>query len=388
MQWKVIAGALTYGVRIYVPEALRYQVISLFHDNPESGHFGALRTAELVPRDFYWLGIDTTVRKYVAGCEVCHRIKAPRHARHGAEMQLPPPYNPWHGITMDFITDLPESTKSGYTGILVIVDRLTKMAIYLPCRKDIDSPDLARMFFEHVICKHGVPNNIITDRGTQCTSGFWIRVCTHMCIDHRLLTAFPPQTDGQTEQQNQTMEQYLRALCNYEQDNWAELLPLPEFEYNNSVHASTRRTPFWTMNHRNPEMQFKATQVSNQESENQTDATLEGLAETHRTLCENILEAQQRQTKYARRKEITFDVGDKVWLSTKHFRTTRPSKMLDYKRAGPYTVSKVINKNTHKLDLLKTVRYHNVFHVSQLNRYTPPVSGQQPNEPLTTLVND
>jgi hypothetical protein len=80
MKWKVIAGALTFEGRIYVPETPRNQVISLFHGNSESDHFGALRTAELISRDFYWLGLDTTVRKYVTGCKVCHRIKAPRHA--------------------------------------------------------------------------------------------------------------------------------------------------------------------------------------------------------------------------------------------------------------------------------------------------------------------
>jgi len=71
---------------------------------------------------------------------------------------------------MDFVTDLPESTTSGYTGILVVVDQLTKMVIYLPCWKDIDSPELARMFFEQVICKHGIPDNIVTDRGKEFTS--------------------------------------------------------------------------------------------------------------------------------------------------------------------------------------------------------------------------
>jgi len=129
---------------------------------------------------------------------------------------------------MDFVTDLPESMASAYTGILVMVDRLTKMAIYLPCRKDIDSPELARMFFEHMICKHGVPDNIITDCGTQFTSRFWNRVCSHMSINHCLSTAFHPQTDGQTERQNQTIEQYLQAFYNYEPDNWVELLPLAE----------------------------------------------------------------------------------------------------------------------------------------------------------------
>ena len=185
-QWKVISGALTYEGSIYVPAdaSLRNKVISLFHDNPQSGHFGALRTAELISRDFYWPVLDAAIRKFIAGCEICHRIKALRHAHHGVNMPLPPPLHPWQGITMDFVTDLPESTNSGFTGIAVIVDRLTNMVIYLPCREDIDSPELSRMFFEHVICKHGVPDNIITDRGTQFTSRVWTRVCSHLSINH------------------------------------------------------------------------------------------------------------------------------------------------------------------------------------------------------------
>jgi len=127
-------GVLTYEGRIYGPatDSLRRKVICLFHDNPEPGHFGALKTTELVSRDFYWPTMDTRVRKYVSGGEVCHRIKAPRHARHGINMPLETPSRPWEGVTMGFITDLRESTVSCYTGIVVGADRLTKMAIYLP----------------------------------------------------------------------------------------------------------------------------------------------------------------------------------------------------------------------------------------------------------------
>jgi hypothetical protein len=138
------------------------------------------------------------------------------------------------------------------------MDRLRKRGIYLPCQKDIDSPELAWLVFEHVICKRGVPDNIVTDRGTQFTSRFWTRVCSHLSTDHWLLTAFHPQTDGQTESQNQTMEQYLGAFCHYEQDNWVELLPLTESAYNNTIHSSTRMTPFWANSHYHPVMQFKA----------------------------------------------------------------------------------------------------------------------------------
>jgi len=215
-QWKVVAGVLSYEGRTCVPEtnSLRGRVLSLFHDNSVSSHFGALKTTELVSWDFCWPAMDSRVCKYVSGCEVCHRIKAPRHTRHGINTPFETPSRPWEGITMDFVTDLPESTAWGYTRILVIVDRLTKMAIYLPCGKDIDSPELARLFFGQVICMRGAPDNIVTNCGTQFTSRFWKQAWSHLSTDHRLSTAFHPQLDGQTERQNQTMKQYLRDLCN------------------------------------------------------------------------------------------------------------------------------------------------------------------------------
>jgi len=142
------------------------------------------------------------------------------------------------------------------------------------------------------------------------------------------------------------------------------------------------------MYHRNPEMQFKAPNASHLKSERQVGATIEGLAETHRPLGENIPETQQRQTMSAGRTEITFYLGDKVWLSTNHFWTTRPSKKLNFKRAGPYSVSQVINPIAHKLHLPKTMQNHNVCHGSQLDRFTPPVSSQPSNEPLPSIFND
>jgi hypothetical protein len=107
---------------------------------------------------------------------------------------------------MDSVTDLPESMASGYTGILVIVERLKNLAIYLLCWKYIDSPELARLFFEHIICKWGVPDNLVTDRGTQLTSRFLTRVCSHFSTDDWHSTAFRPQTERQTERHNLTME--------------------------------------------------------------------------------------------------------------------------------------------------------------------------------------
>jgi hypothetical protein len=107
-------------------------------------------------------------------------------------------------------------------------------------------------------------------------------------------------------------------------------------------------TPFWANYHYHPVMQIKAPkQPSSPNSEIQADTFAAGLEETHQTLHKNLQEAQANQTKYTGSKEVVFEVGDKVWLSTRHFRMTRPSKKLDYPRTGPYTVSKVINKNAY-----------------------------------------
>jgi hypothetical protein len=148
-------------------------------------------------------------------------------------------------------------------------------------------------------------------------------------------------------------------------------------------------TPFWANYHYHPPMQFKPPKApSNLRSEILADPKASGMEETHRLLRESFLEARVQQSKYVGRNDVTFAVGNRVWLTTRHFRTTRPSKMLDYKRTGLYTVSKIINKNGYQLDLPKTMWNHNVFHVSQLHHYTPPVVGQPFWEPHPVIVDD
>jgi hypothetical protein len=305
-------------------------------------------------------------------------------------MPIEPPSQPWEGVTMDFVTDLPESTALPYTGIFVVVDRLIKMAIYLPFCKDVDSAELARMFFKEVSCKHGVPSNIVTDRGSQFRSRFWNRGCSHLSIDHRLSTSFHPQTDGQTERQNQSMEQYLWAFATYKQDNWVDLLLLAELAYNNTVHVTTRLTLFFANHGYHPEMHFKlpndaSLPVAGFRSEKAADERLGRLQTARDRLRGSILEAQARQTRYTGGKEMVFEVGDKVWLSAKHIQTARPSKQLDYKRLGPFKITKVINRNAYRLELPYSMKVHNMFHVSRLDRYAEPVPGQQPSEPQPAI---
>ena len=148
---------------------------------------------------------------------------------------------------MDFVTGLPLSADwkgDSYNSILVIVDRLTKIVHYEPVKVTIDAPGLAEVIIDVVVRHHGLPDSIVTDRGSLFTSKFWSSLCYFLGVKRRLSTAFYPQTDDQTEWQNSTMEAYLRAFVNFEQNDWARLLPMAEFAYNNAKNASTGYTPF------------------------------------------------------------------------------------------------------------------------------------------------
>jgi len=147
-------------------------------------------------------------------------------------------------------------------------------------------------------------------------------------------------------------------------------------------------TPFWANYHFHPEMQFKRPKAPTIAlSEVKADVLLAGLEETHEILRQSLLEAQTRQSMYAGGKDMIFKVGANVWLSTRNIRTTRPCEKLDDTRAGPYMVSKIIN-NAYKLDLQKTMRIHDVFHVSLLDQYSPPIMGQPSSEPERTIVDN
>ncbi len=148
---------------------------------------------------------------------------------------------------MDFVTRLLIFTNwkgDIYDSILVIVDWLTKMVHYELVKVTINTLGLTEVILDVVIRYHGLPDSIVSDRGSVFTSKFWSSLCYFLGIKQRLSTAFQPQTDGQTKRQNSTMEAYLRAFGNFEQNDWARLLPMAKFAYNNAKSASTGHTPF------------------------------------------------------------------------------------------------------------------------------------------------
>jgi transposase InsO family protein len=127
------------------------------------------------------------------------------------------------------------------------------MAKYFPVRKTLDAQQLAQILVTRIVKDFGTPQSIVSDRGSIFTSIFWSSLCYYIKTKRRLSTAYHPQTDEQTERQNQVLEHFLRSYVDYHQDDWVELLPITEFAYNNLVHTSTGVMPFYALYGYHPE---------------------------------------------------------------------------------------------------------------------------------------
>ena len=157
-------------------------------------------------------------------------------------MTLESPSAPWEDISYDLIVKLPPS--SGFDSILVVVDRFSKMAHFIPCRESMTAEELAELFLLNVWKLHGTPKRTISDRGTTFNSKFLRALYQRLQISPGFSTAYHPQTDGQLERINQWLEGYLRAYCNHRQDNWVNFLPLAEFCHNSHPNRTTEKSPF------------------------------------------------------------------------------------------------------------------------------------------------
>ena len=373
--------------RLYVPPSLRLEILRSRHDVPSAGHPGRTRTTSLVMRDYSWPGASTYVRRYCEACDTCARIKAPRHKPYGLLHPLEIPDRPWRAITFDLIVKLPLS--HGYDSILVVCDRLTRAAHFIPCNESIDAPRLAQLFLDRIFRYHGLPDSIVSDRGSVFVSNFWRALCTLLQVDVKASTAFHPQTDGLTERTNQTLETYLRAYCSYQQDDWVDYLPLAEFAFNNLENASTQQTPFFANFGYHPTFEPRLAEPSTVPAAADLAARLDVI---HAELRAELAHSQQRQARYYDCHALPdpdFAPGRLVWLLRRNISTTRPSDKLDHRRLGPYPIERKVAPNAYLLRLPPYLsRLYPVFHVSLLEPYADPSLFHPHAQPLPFALPD
>jgi len=285
---------------------------------------------------------------------------------------------------MDFIEKLPSS--SGFDTILVIVDCLLKQTIFIPTHVHITSAELARLFIIHVFSKHGVSSNVTSDHSSEFVSHFFCSLGTALDMRLHFTSGYHPETNGQVEQTNQMLEQYLHVYYNYQQDNWLELLPLAEFAYNNAPSATTGVSPFFANKgyYCNlsvyPERDIASSCACN---------FVLNLDELQNMLKEEIAKAQRQYQPFANscwQQSLDFQVRQSVFVRLQYFWTTRPSKKLSEKYLGPYEIIAQPSPQSFTLCLLNIMRaVHPVFYVSMLEPAIPNIF-QQRSEPLPAPV--
>jgi hypothetical protein len=389
------------GDRLYVPDdlVLQTRILQECHDAPTGGHLGKDKTLEQVKRRFYWPGMDSMIVAYVTSCDACQRNKSSQQAPMGPLRPLPIPEYPWQWVSLDLITGLPPS-RSGNDAIVVFVCRLTKMVHYVATRTNVTAPQLATLFMREVVRLHGVPEAILSDRDPRFTAHFWRAFWEQLGTTLTMSTAYHPQTDGQTENANRTLEVILRARVNFAQTDWDQHLAAAELAVNNAQQASTGFSPFYLNYGREVQLPLDHAVAalgpsSNPEAMARIRRLHVDLARAHT----NLEKAQQRQAKYAdrHRRAVTFRVGDKVLLSTAHLKLLGSEKRtpkFTYKYLGPFQVKRVINANAYELDLPPQLQIHPVLNIDRLKPYrdgrlafpTRPLGDHRP-PPEVTLEN-
>jgi len=244
------------------------------------------------------------------------------------------------------------------------------MAHYLPL-KEKTAANLARVFAKEIWRHHGTPTDIVSDRDSRFTSEAWKEFLGLLKIRPRMSTAFHPQTDGQTERLNQTIEVYLWAFVTREQNDWVSLLPMAEFAYNNSVTIGNGMSPFYANYGRHP---ATINPPDDKSEPLNLASTVYGhwMQSVHEESRKGLEAAQERMCRYTdpdRKEPPAYQVGDLVMLNGRNIKTRRPSKKLDHKNYGPFQIEKIVSPLAIHLTLPRKWKIHNVFHVSLLEPY-------------------
>ncbi|KAK3534513.1 hypothetical protein QTP86_016589 [Hemibagrus guttatus] len=304
----------------YVLSNLRIRVMQWVHTSLCSGHPGISRTLHLTQNSFWWPSMVKDVATYVKSCSVCALSKTPKELLSGLLQPLPIPQRPWSHLSIDFVTDLPPS--NGFTTILVIIDRFSKACRLIPLKGLPMAMETAQSLFHHVFRVYGIPEDLVSYRGTQFTSQVWKAFCKQLDI-------------------NDTNPPCSRGLVN------------PLWYLQSMTDCIRRSERVWDSAH---------------------------------VRLQRAVRSQEIQANRRRCPHPPYQPGQRVWLSTRVLKLRLPSRKLSPRYVGPFKTLKQINEVTYQLELPANYRVSHSFHVSLLKPVHPDadpnVENREPPPPL------
>ncbi|GBG82499.1 hypothetical protein CBR_g34876 [Chara braunii] len=374
--------------RICVPFTgqLRVRAVAEFHDHAAAGHMGFHKTLARVSRLYVWPKRKDFVKDYVAECPTCQEGNSANHFPYGLLQPLPIPEGRWKSISMDFIGPLRPPTPRGHDAILVVVDRFTKRAHFVPCRYAISTRDVADIVFDGVVRDHGLPLSIISDRDPRFTSRFRQRLHDVYDTQLRFSSSYHPQTNGENEIMNRTLGDILRKIVRDDQQ-WDLHLAHAEIAYNHAVSPATGMSPYYCdlgYHPRVPADFLRPSQLHTDTSCPALDDWVAHMTSIMKTAYEHIAASETRMAARANRLRMDhpFKVGDDVLIDARHLQL-KADMLRKFRRRffGPCSILQAVGSDTAsspvsfrvKLpDYLRQTRVHDVYHVLLLRPYCRP----------------
>lgn len=321
--------------------------------------------------------MNLEVQAYIRNCSTCQQNKYDLSTKPGLLQPLPIPASVWESISLDFIEGFPPS--HGKSCILIVVDRLSKNAHFIALSHPYTALNVAQAYLDNIFKLHGMHKDVVSDRDPTFLSEVWKEIFRVHGVGLKRSTAYHPQTDGQTEVTNKTLETYLRCMTAETPRSWSKWLSLAEWWYNTTYHTAIHSTPYEIIYGQPPPLHLPY--LPGESSSTVVDRSLQKREEVITMLKFHLLRAQNRMKQYAdaRRSPREFKIGDFVYLKLQPYRqNTLKNRKVPHKLSprfyGPFRVTDRIGKVAYKLSLPPEAAIHDTFHVSQLKLCPNPTA--------------